>query len=154
MNPRLEWFGLILIENSVWIDSDWKLVFELVRIYLDSCLRLNRIKSDRFLPFFIKRDTKHFSDWFGIIRISSNRDIGMNRNSSDWLGINFNLILSPGLLTEAHSSSFILLMLSRQNYAQFLIWSTLLLNYVPLNTGRMNIPRILYFLKFIWPKFM
>ena len=36
MNPRLEWFKLILVENSVWINliSDW---FGLVRIHSDCC---------------------------------------------------------------------------------------------------------------------
>ena len=28
-----------------------------------------------------------------MIRIDSDTDIGMNRNSSDWLGMNFNVIL-------------------------------------------------------------
>ena len=32
-----------------------------------------------------------------MIRIGSDTDIGMNRNSSNWLGMNFNPILSPGL---------------------------------------------------------
>ena len=49
-----------------------------------------------FLPFFIKRDTKRFSDCSGIIRIDSDTDIGMNRNSSDWLRMTSYLILSPG----------------------------------------------------------
>ena len=31
-----------------------------------------------------------------MIRIGSDTDIGMNRNSSDLLGMNFNPILSPG----------------------------------------------------------
>ena len=31
----------------------------------------------------IKRDTKRFSNWFEMIRILSDADIGMNRNSSD-----------------------------------------------------------------------
>ena len=33
-----------------------------------------------------------------MIRIGSDTDIGMNRNNSDWLGMNFNPILSPGIL--------------------------------------------------------
>ena len=37
-------------------------------------------------------------DWFGFIRIGSDIDIGMNRNNSDWLGINSYPILSPGIL--------------------------------------------------------
>ena len=49
-----------------------------------------------FLPFFIKRDTKRSSDWFGMIRIGLDTDIGMNRNSSDWLEINSYPILSLG----------------------------------------------------------
>ena len=31
-----------------------------------------------------------------MIRIGSDTDIGMNRNSSDWLGMNSYPILSPG----------------------------------------------------------
>ena len=63
---------------------------------MDSCLGINWIRSDRFLPFLIKRVTKRFLDWFEMIRIGSDTDIGMNRNSSDWLGMNSYPILSPG----------------------------------------------------------
>ena len=35
--------------------------------------------------------------FFGLIRIGSDTDIGMIRNSSDWLGMNFYLKLSPGI---------------------------------------------------------
>ena len=34
-----------------------------------------------------------------MIRIGSDTDIEMNRNSSDWLGMNSYPILSPGLLS-------------------------------------------------------
>ena len=90
MNPRLEWFELILRENSVWINprSNW---FGLTWIE-----NFFRIGSDLFglirigfRPFFIKRDTKRFSDLFGM---NSDTYIGMNRNISDWLGMNFNPI--------------------------------------------------------------
>ena len=85
------------------IDSGWKLIwianlvsdwFGFIRIDVSELIGLSRIG---FWPFFIKRDTKRFSDWFGIIRTGSDTDIGMNRNSSDWLGMNFNPILSSGL---------------------------------------------------------
>ena len=71
MNPRSEWFGLILIENSIWMNqsSDW---FKLIWI------------------------ANLVSDYFGMIRIGSDTDIGMNQNSSDWLGMNFNPMLSSG----------------------------------------------------------
>ena len=94
MNPRSEWFGLILIENSVWINlkSDWLGLIWIENLVSD-CFGLSRIG---FLPFFVKRVTKSFLDWLGKIRIGSDTDIGMNRNSSDWLGMNFNPILSPG----------------------------------------------------------
>ena len=85
INLSSDWFGLIWIKNLV---SDW---FRSIRINLSELIGLSRID---FLPFFIKRDTKHFSDWFGMICIGSDTDIGINRNSSDWLGMNFNLILS------------------------------------------------------------
>ena len=67
----------------------------MIRINSDCCLGLNRIRSDRFLPFFIKRVNKRLSDWFGMIRIGSDTDIGMNRNISDWFGMNSYPILSP-----------------------------------------------------------
>ena len=35
-----------------------------------------------------------------MIRIGSDTDIGMNRNSSDWLGMNSYPILFPGLLKK------------------------------------------------------
>ena len=74
MNPGLEWFWLIRIGFSEFIELD-------------------RID---FWLFFVKRDTKRFSDWFGMIRIGSDTDIGMNRNSSDRLGINFSPVLLLG----------------------------------------------------------
>ena len=78
------WFGSIRTR----VDSGWKLIFRLVRIHSDSCLGLNRIRSDRF--FY------RFSVWFGMIRIGLDKDIGMNRTSSDWLGMNSYPILSLG----------------------------------------------------------
>ena len=109
--PTLDSFGLILIENSVWnnpssvwfgfiwienLVSDW---FAFIRIDISRLIRLGRID---FWPFYIKRDTKRFSDWFGMIRICSDIDIGIIRNSSDWLGMNFNPILSPGKLCQIY----------------------------------------------------
>ena len=79
MNPRSEWFGL-----KTWF-----------RIHSDCCLWLNRIRSDPILPFFIKRVTKRFSDWFGMIRIGSDTDIGMNRNNSNCFWMNPYPVLSP-----------------------------------------------------------
>ena len=87
------------------INSDWKFgldqsELELIRIGSYSFGLLPQIKSNQvgsnFLPFFIKRDTKPFLDWFGMICIGSDTDIGMNRNSSNWLGMNFYPILLPG----------------------------------------------------------
>ena len=75
------------IENLV---SDW---FGFSRIDVLELIGLSRID---FWPFFIKRDSKRFSDWFGMIRNGSDTDIRMNWNNSDWLGMNFNPILSPG----------------------------------------------------------
>ena len=98
MNPKSERFGLILIENSVWINrslnwSDWKLVFGLVRIHLNCCLGLNRISSDRLFTVFYQTRYKTF---FGLVRIDSHWLGYRYRNSSDWLGMNFYPILSPG----------------------------------------------------------
>ena len=95
-----DWFWLkIRIENLV---SD---CFWLMRIVVSELIGSSRID---FLPFFIKQDTKRFSDWFGIIRIGLDTDIRMNRNSSDWLGMNFNPILSPGFLLQSKFSCPIL----------------------------------------------
>ena len=58
-------------------------------------IRINP-SSDRSKPNELKRVTKPFSNWFGMIRIGSDTDIGLDRNSSDWLGINFYPILSLG----------------------------------------------------------
>ena len=91
MNPRSEWFELIWIEILV---SDW---IGFIRIDVSELIGLRQID---FWPLFIKRDTKRFSDWFGMIRIGSDTDIGMNRNSSAWLGMNFNPILLPGMLLK------------------------------------------------------
>ena len=81
MNPRLEWFGLILIDSDSF------------RLMSPELIVLSWID---YWPFFIKRDTKRFLDCFGMIRIGSDTDIGINRNISDWLGMNFNPILLPG----------------------------------------------------------
>ena len=80
-------FGFIWIKNLV---SDW---FGFIRIDVSELIGLSRID---FWPFFIKPDIKRFSDWFGMIRFGLDTDIGMNRNSSGWLGMNFNPILSSG----------------------------------------------------------
>ena len=101
------------INSETWIWTNPKPSFQStwIRTRIDpsrisnqnQCLGINRIKSDWFWPFFIKRYTKCFSDWFGMLRIDSDTDIGMNRNSSDWPGMNFNPILSPGSLSSITS---------------------------------------------------
>ena len=58
-----------------WIDSDWKSCHGLVRIHSDSCLGLNRIRSDRFFTIFKQTSYKTF---FGLIR-----------NDSHWLGYRY-----------------------------------------------------------------
>ena len=47
---------------------------ELIRIDVSELIELSRID---FWPLFIKRDTKRFLDWFGMIRIGSDTDIGI-----------------------------------------------------------------------------
>ena len=50
-----------------------------------------------FLNFLrVDSDWKFALESFGIARFSSESDSGMNRNSADWLGMNFNPELSPG----------------------------------------------------------
>ena len=68
------------------------------RIHSDCCSDLLGLGRIDFLPFFIKRDTKSFSDWFGMICIVSDTDIGMNGNNCNWLGMNSYPIFSPRLL--------------------------------------------------------
>ena len=80
INPNYPDLGFIRI------DSDWKNPSS-------DWFGLSRID---FWPFFIKQDTKRFSDWFGMIRIGSDTNIRMNRNIPDWLGMDINPILSPG----------------------------------------------------------
>ena len=94
-----DWFWLEIRFGSIRarIDVDWKLGFGLVWIHVSELIGLIRID---FWSSFIKRVTKRFSDWFGMIRIGSDIDIQMNRNSSDWLGMNFNPIISPGDFTD------------------------------------------------------
>ena len=85
-------------ETSNWIAlSDWKSIraridsdsfglkitsdsFEFIRIELSGWIRFNQIN---FQAFFNKRGSKRFSDWFGLIRIGSDTDIGTIRNNSD-----------------------------------------------------------------------
>ena len=80
-----------------------KACFGFIRIVASNVLVLGRID---FLPFFIKRDTKSFLDWFGMICIGSDTDIGMNRNSSDWFRMNSYPILSPGKSAEGIKFKF------------------------------------------------
>ena len=80
MNPRSEWFGLIRV------DLDWKLSFGLIRIDVSELIGLSWID---FWPFFIKRDTKRFSDWFGMICIGSDTDIGIVLIDLKWISIRY-----------------------------------------------------------------
>ena len=112
MNLRSELFGLIRIENSVWIiltSDSFGLTtsFGLIRI---GSLGLDRIEFSLglkipdwlglrridFQPIYIKRNWKLFSDWIGWVRIGADTDFGINRNNSDWFRINFNPKLLPG----------------------------------------------------------
>ena len=54
INPRSEWFELILIENSVWINpsSDWFGLIWIENLVSDWCLGINRIRSDWFFTVF------------------------------------------------------------------------------------------------------
>ena len=86
-----DWFWLkIRIEPiRARIDSDWKVGFGSVRIYSDCCLGLNRID---FWPFFIKRDTKSFTDSYGMIalaRMQISEWIGIVLIDSEWISIQY-----------------------------------------------------------------
>ena len=83
------------------------------RIDLSELIGLSRIG---FWPFFIKRNKKRFSDWLGMIRIGSDTDVGMNRNSSDWLGINFNPILLSGIVINWNECNKIFYLHSFSNF--------------------------------------
>ena len=114
-----DWFWLKIRFGSIRarMDSDWKLSLGLVRIHSECCLGLGRID---FLPFFIKRVTKRFSDWFGMFRFGSDTDVGMNRNSSDWLGMNSYPLLSPGKIFDWINQNFVgstkFLLYGQQNF--------------------------------------
>ena len=87
-------FGLDQSELGLnWVEHLISYWFGFIWIDVSELIGSSRID---FWPFFIKRDTEGFSDWFGMIRIGSDTDIWMNRNSSNWLGMNFNPILFPG----------------------------------------------------------
>ena len=77
-NPNQSGLELIQTEFSIRMNqrnvSDW---FRFIRIDVSELIALSRID---FGPYFIKRDAKRFSGWFGMIRIGSDTDIG-NLNS-------------------------------------------------------------------------
>ena len=69
INPISDWSKRNFQSESIRIITtldSFKLGFRLVQIHSDGCFGINRIN---FLSFFIKRDTKRFADWFGMIRI-------------------------------------------------------------------------------------
>ena len=95
---HLDWiFGLDeSVPGLILIHSDWKFTsdsFRFMWIKVSDWIGLSGINLQ---AFFNKRDSKRFSDWFGLIRIDFYTDIGMIRNSSDWLGLNSYPKLSPG----------------------------------------------------------
>ena len=109
ITPTLDWFALIWIESLV---SDW---FGFIRI---DVLELNGLSRIVFWPFFIKPDTKRFSDWFRMILIENSvgsiqaqidldwkLGFGLVRIHSDWcLGINW--IKSNWFLTVFHQTRY------------------------------------------------
>ena len=86
--PTLDLFGLILIENSVWINPSPDRI-GLAWIQTDCYFGLMRLGRIICLPFFIKRDAKRFSDWFGMIRIGSDTDIGIVLIGSELISIRY-----------------------------------------------------------------
>ena len=50
--------------------------------------------------FFTVFHQMRYKKYFGMIRTGSDADVRINRNSSDWLGMNFNPILSPGYVSK------------------------------------------------------
>ena len=91
IHPRSDWFKMNFQSESIRMNSssDWFGLKTWFRIHSDSCLALNRVRSNRFLPFFIKRDTKRFSDLFGMIRIGLDTDIGIVFIGSEWIPIRY-----------------------------------------------------------------
>ena len=73
--------GLILIRSDWIATSD---TFEFIWIEVLHGIGLRRIN---FQAFFNKQDSKRFSDWFGLIRIGSDKNIGIFRNSFIYLFI-------------------------------------------------------------------
>ena len=71
--------------ESFWppIHSDW---FGLVRIHSDSCLELNRIRSDRFFTACYQTSYKTF---FGSVRIQISEWIWIVLIGSEWIPIRY-----------------------------------------------------------------
>ena len=90
INPSSDWSkpnfqsgSIRIIPTLDWLD--WYGLKTWFRIDSDS-FGLSRID---FLPFFIKRVIKRFSDWFGKIRIGLDTDIGMDLIDSEWIWVRY-----------------------------------------------------------------
>ena len=64
----------------------WIYIHIFIRIDVLELIGLIRID---FWLFFIKRDTKRFLDWFGMIPIDSDTDIGIVLIDSEWISIRY-----------------------------------------------------------------
>ena len=98
MNPGSEWFGLILIENSVSINSssDWFGLKTWFRIGSDSYVLLPRIKSDEGESIFYRFSSNELqkvfrigSEWFALVRIQISEWIGIVLTGSEWISIRY-----------------------------------------------------------------
>ena len=104
-NPKSDSFWLRIWFKSIqaWIYSNWKLGSDLFALmpWLDAeWMGSSRIY---FLAFFIKQETKHFSDWFGMTQ----NGVEWLRTAlirSDWIPIrNFHQGVSTGFLKTSNT---------------------------------------------------
>ena len=115
-NPKFNFLTIICeiwkkVSLNFWkIDSDWKFGFGSIRIDVSELIGLSWID---FRPFFIKRITKRFSDWFRMIRIGSDTDIGIVLIDSEWISVRY---FRQGVYLRPLLSSTISQMLKRKFY--------------------------------------
>ena len=75
--------------NYRFYQTSYKKFFGLARIEISERIGIVLFGSEWIpIQYFRQGDSKRFSDWFEMSRIGSDTDIGMNRNSFDWPGMN------------------------------------------------------------------
>ena len=109
MNPNQCEHCFIQIESQsecglIMINSDWKFSSdssEFIQIEFSDWIELSRIN---FKEIFNKRDWKICSNWYGLILMGSDTDIGMIRNNKFWFARNE--FLSETFTRDIYPSQF------------------------------------------------